>query len=264
MHGSRVVLIVVWCLLASGPLVAQHPVLVRHYSLETMDIGVIADAVRGVSLVAAPSLRTRQGGQSTKITWLRFAPDSLLQWLDSADVYLRAPIQTNEPDGTRWTPELMVIDHSGGLTFGRRIHKHRLAKQRYVRLADSMYSWRFEVSGEQVDGLRHLLLEAASAARLTTANSTPTPGASCDNSDQPVVVEYQPTPTASGAEGRVAMQYVVDTTGRADMGTFVALFATTPSLEDAARDLIAQSRFKPAMLQGRPVCRLVQQVAVWR
>ncbi len=263
MHGRRIILILLCCALTSGSLAAQRPVLVRHYSVETMDIGVLSDTVRGVSVVVAPGVLTSQGEGATKVTWLRFAPDSLLQWLNIADAFLRAPVQGNESDGTRWAPPLQVISNDGWLTFGRRIKKHGLARERYARMADSTYSWRFELSPQNVDSLLHLLLEAGAVSRLVKVDSTAGPDALCEKPDRPVIIERQPILKLRGVTGRVAMQFVVDSTGQAEMETFVAIFATNSSVEKAARAAIAKSRFSPAMLDGRPVRQLVQQVAVW-
>ena len=251
------------CALAPASLAAQQPVLVRHFSLPAMDIGVLSDSVRGVSLVAAPSLLTPEGQQATKITWLRFAPDSLLQWLNVADAYLRAPARGNEPDGTRWAPRLTVIENQGWLSFGRRIKKHRLARELYVSMADSGYGWSFEMSQQEVDSMLHILLEAGAVSRLVKQTGMSGRGDLCENPDQPVTIVHQPK-LKSESPGRVAMQFVVDTTGWADMGTFVAIFATSPSLEEAARTAIAQSRFKPAVWRGQLVRQLVQQAAVVR
>jgi hypothetical protein len=266
MLGTRVALALVCAALTPELAVAQRPLLVRHYSLPTMDIGILADTAHGVSFVTAPSVLTREGNQAAKITWIRFDPQRLLQWLDSADVYLRAPVRANEADGTRWAPRLIGIGGRGWLTFGRGIRKHRLDKHRYAFVTDSAYSWRFEVSEEQAQGLLNLLLEAAALSRLRPLDSATHDGVmACDDVDRPVEVEYQPQPrVVGGLKGRVATQYVVDATGRPEMDAFVAVFATDPALEEAARTLIAQSRFKPAVLREQSVRQLVQQMVVWR
>ncbi len=260
----RLVLAACCTALLPAAVVAQRPVLVRHYALETMDLGILSDTVRGVTVVAAPSLFSNEGERDAKVTWARFDPDSLLEWLNRADAYLRAPVQPDEPDGERWVPHLRAVDDRGWLTLGRRISKHRLQRRRDAHLADHTYSWRFELTERQVDSLLNLLLEAAALSRL----STPAPQADslylCDQPDQPVQIAYQPEPRWPGYRGRVATQFVVDAKGHPEMDTFVALFATHRSLEDPARSAIAASRFKPALLQGRPVRQLVQQVIAWR
>jgi hypothetical protein len=59
--------------------------------------------------------------------------------------------------------------------------------------------------------------------------------------------------------GYVNAQYVVDTTGFADVGTFTVLTSTNPEFIDAVRDALPYMRFKPAKIGPLKVRQLVQQ-----
>ncbi len=251
--------------LAVHAAIAQQPVLVRHYPVRLMDIGVLADTVRGVSIVAAPSLRSAPG-TSTRITWLRLHPDSLLQWLDVAPAYTGAAARPGEGDGVRWAPALKALIGAGGMSIGRKIRGGRTTDEAYLIIADSAYSWRLELSPSEADGLLRLLLEAASLSRVAPplGDAAISAGAVCEKPDTPVYPEHQPAPRATGVRGRVAVQYVVSAAGQPEMKTFVAVLATHGSLTTAAQAAIAKSRFRPAVLQGTPVRQLVQQVIVFR
>lgn len=58
--------------------------------------------------------------------------------------------------------------------------------------------------------------------------------------------------------GEVVAQFVVDTTGRADVGTFRVLRTTNAAFSDAARAGVSQARFYPAEIAHRRVRQLVQ------
>jgi len=63
----------------------------------------------------------------------------------------------------------------------------------------------------------------------------------------------------AGIEGQVLAQFVVDTTGRADMSTFKALKSDNDQFTVAVKNALARMRFLPAEVGGRKVKQLVQQ-----
>ena len=64
---------------------------------------------------------------------------------------------------------------------------------------------------------------------------------------------------SAGVEGEVLAQFVVDTSGRADVGTFKVLKTTHDLFATAVRNALPQMRFSPAEVGGRKVKQLVQQ-----
>ena len=60
-------------------------------------------------------------------------------------------------------------------------------------------------------------------------------------------------------EGTVLAQFVVDTTGRADVSTFTALRSDNALFTSAVRAALGRMRFLPAEVGGRKVPQLVQQ-----
>jgi TonB family protein len=68
----------------------------------------------------------------------------------------------------------------------------------------------------------------------------------------------------TGVEGRVIAQFVVNEQGRADRNTFHVLSSTHPLFTDAVSRALPQMRFKPAMIRGKPVSQLVQQLFVFK
>jgi TonB family protein len=75
----------------------------------------------------------------------------------------------------------------------------------------------------------------------------------------------EPTPRYPAAleavriEGRVALEFVIDTTGRVAPSSIKVLESTHPAFEAAARDAVARATFRPARLSGHPVRQLTRQ-----
>jgi protein TonB len=68
----------------------------------------------------------------------------------------------------------------------------------------------------------------------------------------------------TGVEGQVIAQFVVNEQGSADRNTFRVLSSTHPLFTDAVSRALPQMRFKPAMIRGKPVSQLVQQLFVFK
>src|SRR5437879_5096298 len=74
-----------------------------QYPLHLLDIGISAGR-RGVSVLAAPSLFSKQGKDALVFAWLRFHPDSLTNWLSRAAFVLRSPMLSQPEERIQWTP----------------------------------------------------------------------------------------------------------------------------------------------------------------
>ena len=64
---------------------------------------------------------------------------------------------------------------------------------------------------------------------------------------------------SAGVEGRVLAQFVVDTSGRADMSTFKVLETSHELFAQAVRQALPRYRFFPAEIGGKKVRQVVQQ-----
>jgi len=69
---------------------------------------------------------------------------------------------------------------------------------------------------------------------------------------------------SAGVEGDVRAQFVVDTLGRVEQGSFKSLEATHDLFAAAVRDALSRARFKPAELGGHRVRQLVEQTFTFR
>jgi periplasmic protein TonB len=64
---------------------------------------------------------------------------------------------------------------------------------------------------------------------------------------------------SSGVEGEALVQFIVDTTGRAELGSFKVLRTSHDAFGQAVRAALPRMRFLPAEIGGRKVRMLVQQ-----
>jgi protein TonB len=63
----------------------------------------------------------------------------------------------------------------------------------------------------------------------------------------------------AGVEGQVLVQFVVDTTGRAERVSLKVLKSSHESFSNAVREALSCMRYLPAEVGGRRVRQLVQQ-----
>ena len=86
--------------------------------------------------------------------------------------------------------------------------------------------------------------------------------AQLDDPVQPISIptpRYPPVLQSAGIAGSVDLQYVVDTTGHAETGSFKVLKATNDLFASAVRTALPQMRFYAAEVGGKKVRQLVQQ-----
>jgi protein TonB len=69
---------------------------------------------------------------------------------------------------------------------------------------------------------------------------------------------YPPTLMAKGIEGSVLATFVVDTSGRPDVGTYIALEATHTLFGNAVREALPRMKFRPAKRGNVPVRQQVE------
>lgn len=86
-----------------------------------------------------------------------------------------------------------------------------------------------------------------------------------DSRFEQAVMVSQPVPRypgplqAAGIDGRVALEFVIDTAGRVEPASLRVLESTHPAFEAAAREALARASFRPARLGPRPVRQLTRQ-----
>lgn len=82
--------------------------------------------------------------------------------------------------------------------------------------------------------------------------------------DESAAPPYPPSLLAKRIEGSVAVQYVVDTTGRADTTSFIVLTSTHDEFSQAVKQTLPDMRFRSAVMGSRKVRQLVQQLFTFK
>ena len=77
------------------------------------------------------------------------------------------------------------------------------------------------------------------------------------------VPRYTEILKSAGVEGEVLASFVVDTTGKAEPGSFKVLHATHELFASAVRSALPNMNFLPAEVGGKKVKQLVQQPFVF-
>jgi TonB family protein len=75
---------------------------------------------------------------------------------------------------------------------------------------------------------------------------------------------YPATMRASGIEGEVKAQFVVNEQGRAEVSSLRIVSSTNDHFSEAVRQALPRMRFRAAELRGRPVAQTVQQLFSFR
>lgn len=65
---------------------------------------------------------------------------------------------------------------------------------------------------------------------------------------------------ARRVEGSVLLEFMIDENGRVEGSSVRVIESSNPGFEDAAEDMIKQSRFRPGRIGGNPVAVVVQQM----
>jgi protein TonB len=71
--------------------------------------------------------------------------------------------------------------------------------------------------------------------------------------------KYPSVLESSGIAGEVQAQFVVASSGKADMDSFKVLKSTNELFTQAVKNVLPRMKFSPAMIGGKPVNQLVQQ-----
>lgn len=74
-----------------------------------------------------------------------------------------------------------------------------------------------------------------------------------------VTPRYPPVLQSAGISGFVEAQYVVDTLGHVESGSWRVMRSTNKAFEEPAREGIMKTLYKPARIKGQPVRQLVQR-----
>ena len=99
------------------------------------------------------------------------------------------------------------------------------------------------------------LSRLVASLEVLTANQVDRPAELKKTPDVP----YPPQLFAEGVTGRVVAEFVVDTLGRVEEGTFGVVSSTHPLFSEAVQRAVERETFAPAIRKGARARQLVQQ-----
>ncbi len=88
--------------------------------------------------------------------------------------------------------------------------------------------------------------------------------------DEPAAVIKQPSPRyppvlqQAGLEGKVLLEFIIDSTGHVESASVRVLERSRPGFDAAAMEAVEKSLFRPARVRGRPVRQRTLQPVVFR
>jgi hypothetical protein len=231
--------------------------------LRLMDLSFAADTSTGLHILMQPSVRSKQAQDPDGLVWLRFHPDTVLEWINGAAQALQVPAPNARADGIQWSRVLLPLGGRGAVSVGRERKQGKLQKGHWLAIADSLTGWRAEMDRQEADSLLKLLLAVGSRAYVATGEAAVLEAEAVDQ--QAAMIDQQTLPKLPGGrKGRVALSYVVGADGVVEPGTAVAYVVSDPDLAPLALVVVRSWRFNPARKGGLPVRQLVRQSIVWR
>jgi hypothetical protein len=239
-----------------------------HVIWPLVDFVVEGDSVSGVELMASPNLATKQGGIG-ELDHLRFEAILVRQWTG----LIRHAVDS--------------LDHSGGLRMLSLISPVLPAKtkgayiglgydpgarpgERFFFLLDDSVThkaWRVGVAVRDLDGLLAAMEGAAQRGAVQTRVAahlfTPITGDSVIKGDAPQVTPprlishptwaYPPEAVRSRREGRVWMEFVIDTLGQVELQSVRVVLSDGDDFTRSVRDLLPHLRYQPGRVFGKAV-----------
>jgi protein TonB len=64
---------------------------------------------------------------------------------------------------------------------------------------------------------------------------------------------------STGIGGRVVLEFVIDTTGHVDQGSYKIISTPHPAFANAAKEMLSKTVFRPGRMRGQPVNVMVRQ-----
>lgn len=242
-----------------------------HVSWPLIDFLVCGDSTNGVQLLASANMSSKQG-ESMGINELSFDPALVRQWtarvlhdLDSAD----RPATT---DSFRIIgPLLPDLPQRAAIAVG--YDPASLRGERYFLFwgdSTTRHVWRAAIDAQRVrtllDALDAMAVVSAVHPDSTQAHDTVVPLWRTEVPPEVVRrprIVFPPEADRVGAEGRVWLEFVIDTLGHPDMATAKVLFSDAPAFSREALHGLTRAFFRPARTGGRAIAVRVRMPFVF-
>ena len=262
---------------AAPPLAAQYS---QHVRWPLVDVLVRGDTLGSLEILASPNLSSKQGTASdTRLSRIVVNPTEATQWatlmgrlVDSVAALRRST------DSMVFRPALFGPNRGDTLVVGATAQSGKKRFRFMVTHKDSSRAWHVAVTGDELRDFLAALAEIGDAARasegrkgfLKFADRQPwcpidTTSVSDDGDfdTRPVPLstrlEYPIADLRMGRQGRVWLQFIIDTTGFIAPGSACVLFADAGGFAGAVLKAAPRFRFQPGIIDGQSVACLALQ-----
>jgi TonB family protein len=228
-----------------------------------VDFVIHGDSVRGVLVYAAPNLASQQGTDEVggTIEVVRVDPIEARQWVTLMQRLVRADAPSLPVDSLI-PPVLRDLDTTGFIALGLEPHPgdHR---RYFLEVALPRRPWRVAATAAEVNALLEVLTTVAegSAVRARTEGGDTILFISTVTQRPEMLshprLMYPATELRDGVEGRVWLQFAVDTLGRPEMDSVRVVLSDSKGFAREAVRSMQGARFRPARFEGRAVRVLV-------
>ncbi|HTS87332.1 MAG TPA: energy transducer TonB [Gemmatimonadales bacterium] len=247
-------------ILSASAASAQTPTHVVRVEAPLFDMVIASDSVFGVQVIAAPGLASVSGHRRTEVDRFAIDPLTIAAWLPAAQRLADSAAYIAHPSPGHVVAARLSADRGrSSITLG--YDPAGGMDQRFqLMLADDVSgrSWRATLPDSSARALVAGLAQAYGSSHLLSLGSSGPPRAflACEV-DQPPVMTKRPSLRYPNVrplrEGRVWVEYVVDTTGTADLGSIRFLLSDGPAFDTAVLHALQEIRFTPARRAGQPV-----------
>jgi TonB family protein len=247
--------------------VSAAPLAPIRVTAPLLDLVVFPDTLYGVSLWASPGLGSKEGHRETKIDRLFFLPETITAWLPAAQ---------RLADSAAWLP----VTTNGGI-LGVRLEADRgmssfllgyvtraaYGQRFFFRIETGEGApWQAPVPDSTVHAVIRALIIANGPSRIVPLDSSKQRAFMPGEEDELPRMTKRPSLhyPAHSPEGRVWIQYVVDSTGTVDLASVQVVLSDGPAFEQEVRRALKDMRFEPGRHAGHPVRVLVFQTFVFK
>lgn len=244
--------------LLPGALSAQQDRTGTYLDWGTVGVAIYPDTEFGLQLRMAA--RRFDIGSLSHDAGGGYEPDSIYAWVNAAAQVLHPASRPSSPDAVLMTPvlrstcgdSLRLLRRAKGNKWGSDL----VLSFDVVRPRGDHFG--VQAKGPEVSALLDALIHQASLSAIR-----PDTAATADREPPP---DTWPSVRELGREfglrlhgGIVVVQYRVDSTGHAEMGTLHPVFSSSDDLTDATRMLLRKTLFFPATRNGHPVAATIRQ-----
>jgi len=240
-----------------------------------VDVLLLDHSTYGFTLFISPNLDAKPT-PSTRDEWLALDPVLVLQWLHFARAVLDSAHSGLIADRSLHGP--LPLPAGGGRDSLYVIYDPRARRQRRYSLAllgPPPHGMRVFTPPSELDRLVSAL---DSVATLNARRPRPT-GLEALSASIPIAplsaqappallwspaLLYPPAALTQGRQGRVFVEFVLDTTGHVDLATLKVLLSDGADFEASARAVLTRAEYRPARVYGRAVRAVIQQPFIFR